>query len=166
MADQAEPLRLLARALDQAADLIKGIKPEQADLRTCRSWTVHHLVAHLVADLGNFAARVRGADGAGRPPRSGTTGPGAFATARRGLDDAWARPETGGAENPPGHGDQQLAELRECIGVVHVRAMEREVFYARIYRDRAVGAADRHSAPSSCHSAVNTSSGCSRTTRQ
>ena len=114
MADQAEPLRLLARALDQAADLIKGIKPEQADLRTpCRSWTVHHLVAHLVADLGNFAARVRGEkpDWGRQTTEIGDDWAGAFATARRGLDDAWARPETGGAENPPATVDQQLAEL-------------------------------------------------------
>jgi uncharacterized protein (TIGR03086 family) len=57
-----DPLALLERALDQAGDLIDGVRPDQANLPTpCSSWDVEQLVRHVVRDARFFAARVRGA---------------------------------------------------------------------------------------------------------
>ncbi len=121
MAPGREALRLLARALDQVADLVAGTRLDQAELRTpCRSWTVRQLVDHLISDLGNFAAAVRGE----KPDWGGTAGVAdghwvaALATARRSLDEAWnaadldAPVATMTGEAPLiSRADQQIAEL-------------------------------------------------------
>lgn len=121
MAQPAEPLPLLAVALDQVADLIAGTRPDQADLGTpCRSWTVRQLIAHLVSDLGNFAASVRGERPDWAKPVGDLDGRwvDAFASARRDLDDAWRDadldsnvPTMAGDAPLISRADQQIAEL-------------------------------------------------------
>jgi uncharacterized protein (TIGR03086 family) len=122
MAQRPQSLTLLDRALDQVAELITGTRRDQAELRTpCRSWTVAQLVDHLISDVGNFAAGVRGekpdwAQPAGASERDWVD---AFASARRGLDAAWsaadldaAVPTMSGGEAPlVSRADQQVAEL-------------------------------------------------------
>ena len=116
------PLTLLARALDQAGGLIAGSGPEQAHLPTpCRSWTVAHLVGHLVSDLTNFATAVSGGQPDWSRPAAGIDNDwaGAFAAARRGLDEAWSSadlqaqvPTMGGGSAPVlSRADQQIAEF-------------------------------------------------------
>ncbi|MDQ6848333.1 MAG: TIGR03086 family metal-binding protein [Candidatus Dormibacteraeota bacterium] len=121
MADQAEPLLLLSRALDQAAGLITATRPEQAALPTpCRSWTVRHLIQHLVNDLGNFAAAVRGEKATWEAPTGelGHDWAGSFASARHQLDTAWESadlqslvPSMGGEAALLSRADQQIAEF-------------------------------------------------------
>ncbi|RCG28603.1 TIGR03086 family protein [Sphaerisporangium album] len=56
-------IALLARALDQAGDLVARIRPEQASLPTpCRSWDVRALVNHLVDEVRQFAAVTAGGE--------------------------------------------------------------------------------------------------------
>lgn len=113
MAQQTESLELLSRALDQAGTLVGGVQPEQAELRTpCRSWTVRQLVGHVVRDLDNFAATARGEkpDYGTAIAELGDDWPGAFASARRRLDDAWGA--TAGAEAAPvSRADHQVTEV-------------------------------------------------------
>ena len=121
MVDEAEPLQLLSRALDQAEALITGTAPEQAALPTpCRSWTVSHLVEHLVNDLGNFAAAVRGEQPSWGAPTGalGDDWAGPFASSRRELEAAWESadvdalvPSMGGEAPLLSRADQQIAEL-------------------------------------------------------
>ncbi|MBJ7594221.1 MAG: TIGR03086 family protein [Candidatus Dormibacteraeota bacterium] len=121
MADQPQPLQLLSRGLDQAQRLIAATTPEQAALPTpCRSWTVRHLVEHLINDPGNFAAAVRGE----KPAWGGPTGnlgddwAGSFASSRHQLDAAWESadlkslvPSMGGEAPLLSRVDQQIAEF-------------------------------------------------------
>jgi uncharacterized protein (TIGR03086 family) len=122
MADEPAPLQLLARALDQAGQLVAGTGPDQSALPTpCRSWSVHQLVAHLVRDVGNFAT----AAGGGQPDYSRPLADlsedwsADLAAARGELDRAWSAadlesnvPGMGGAEVPlVSRADQQIAEL-------------------------------------------------------
>lgn len=121
MAQRPEPLTLLARALDQAAELIAGTRPDQAELGTpCRSWTVRQLIDHLISDLGNFAASVRGEkpDWSKATPASDDRWVDDFTSARRGLDAAWAGaeleamvPSMNGEAPLISRADQQIAEL-------------------------------------------------------
>ncbi len=122
MATDNEPLVLLSRALDQAGGLIAGTHSELAELPTpCRSWTVAHLVGHLVNDLGNFATAVKG----GRPDWSKAAEQidddwaAAFAAGRQDLDEAWASADLQSEVPTFGAGtaalvskaDQQIAEF-------------------------------------------------------
>jgi uncharacterized protein (TIGR03086 family) len=121
MTHSAEPLTVLGRALDQAGELIAGTRPDQAELRTpCRSWTVRQLVGHLISDLDNFAASVRGEkpDWAKPARASDEQWVDAFAAARRGLDEAWSSadvdamvPTMNGEAPLVSRADQQIAEL-------------------------------------------------------
>jgi uncharacterized protein (TIGR03086 family) len=61
---QADPLALLARAVDQAGEVISCVKEYQAGLLTpCRSWDVRTLIEHMINDLGQFIVAATG----GRP---------------------------------------------------------------------------------------------------
>ncbi len=56
-----DPVRTLSRGLEQLADLLAQVGSEDLDRSTpCREWTVQQLVDHLVADLDNFTATLRG----------------------------------------------------------------------------------------------------------
>jgi len=122
MAQHDEPLVLLEHALDQVSGLIVATEPEQADLPTpCRSWTVRRLIGHLVTDLDNFAAAVRGErpDWSRPPSELDSDWAAAFATGRRDLDAAWSSadlqapvPTMTGTEAPLlSRAGQQIAEL-------------------------------------------------------
>jgi uncharacterized protein (TIGR03086 family) len=121
MASETDPIALLRRALDQTGELIAGARPEQADLPTpCRSWPVAQLIGHLVTDIDNFAAAVRGAKPDwGKAPEVAGDWTAAFAAAREELDDAWGSadlqsqvPTMGGGTAPlVSRADQQIAEF-------------------------------------------------------
>ena len=65
----SDPLLLLARAIDQAADLVTQIGGQQGHLPTpCRSWDVQTLVEHMIDDLDQFTKAAAG----GRPDWSGS----------------------------------------------------------------------------------------------
>ncbi len=122
MAHDDEPLVLLGRALDQVSRLIRGTAAGQADLPTpCRSWTVRQLIGHLVTDLDNFAAAVRGEkpDWSRPPSDLGTDWAAAYAAGRGELDSAWSHADvqaavptlTGGEAPLLSRAGQQIAEL-------------------------------------------------------
>lgn len=75
-AEQTAAIDLVARALDQAGEVLARVRPDQADLPTpCASWTVRDLVAHIVDETGQFAAVTAGGERGGLHP----------------LDDDWQR---------------------------------------------------------------------------
>jgi uncharacterized protein (TIGR03086 family) len=121
MAIERDPIELLSRALGQADDLVAGTRPEQAELPTpCRSWTVAQVIGHLVDDLGNFAAAVRGGQpNWSKPAQAVADWNGRFAAARQDLDEAWASADLaaevptmgGGTAALVSKADQQIAEF-------------------------------------------------------
>jgi uncharacterized protein (TIGR03086 family) len=67
-----DPRVLLARAVDQAADLVAHAGDQQANLSTpCRSWNVRTLIEHLIDDLDQFTKAAAG----GSPDWSGPVPP-------------------------------------------------------------------------------------------
>ena len=88
-----QPLGLLARAMEQAGELIATTRPEQADLPTpCFAFDLRTLVNHVVIDLERFTASVNG-DKWQEHDRDliGNDWPGAYAGAAATLMDAWRR---------------------------------------------------------------------------
>jgi uncharacterized protein (TIGR03086 family) len=87
-----DPRVLLARAVDQAADLVAHAGDQQAHLPTpCRSWNVQTLIEHLIDDLDQFTKAAAGGspDWSGPvPPVSGHWG-NAFSDRVPGLLAAW-----------------------------------------------------------------------------
>lgn len=66
-----ESVVVLSRALDQAADVLDAIHPDQLGLPTpCSQWTVEQLAAHVVQDPRNLLAMARGeeVDWSATPP--------------------------------------------------------------------------------------------------
>jgi TIGR03086 family protein len=56
-----DPVEVLARALDQLAELIDDVDPGQASKPTpCRSWDLGRLLDHVLADLPPFIEAARG----------------------------------------------------------------------------------------------------------
>jgi uncharacterized protein (TIGR03086 family) len=117
-----DPLSLLSRAVDQVADVVAGIRPEQADLPTpCRSWNVRELVVHVVQELGPFTAAARGEqpDWSAPGPRVGDDWAGEFRTGADALLAAWGKADLTGTADLPGLGevparvpvDMQIAEF-------------------------------------------------------
>jgi uncharacterized protein (TIGR03086 family) len=54
---------VLSRALDQTADVLDAIHPDQLGLPTpCSEWTVERLIGHVVQDPRNLLAMARGED--------------------------------------------------------------------------------------------------------
>jgi uncharacterized protein (TIGR03086 family) len=122
MTDDAQPLLLLAKALDELDRLLAGTRSDQAGLPTpCASWTVHQLVGHVITGLGNFATAASGGTPQwGRAPEPlGDDWHAAFDRARTDLDNAWAAADLtarvptldGGAAPLLARADQQIAEL-------------------------------------------------------
>ena len=63
MSSQTDATALLARALDQTANLLGEVSPDQyAKPSTCSDWTVGDLVKHLVAAPQKFADMAAGKD--------------------------------------------------------------------------------------------------------
>jgi uncharacterized protein (TIGR03083 family) len=61
MAASADSVRVLSVALDQAGGVLARVQPDDLDLPTpCTDWSVGQLVDHLVRDVSNFAATMRG----------------------------------------------------------------------------------------------------------
>jgi uncharacterized protein (TIGR03086 family) len=91
MAD-TDPLILLSRALDQAAEVIAGVGPDRADSPTpCRSWNARTVVDHLVQDLDHFATSVKGGepDWGAPTPSAGDHPAGTFRSRAGDLLELW-----------------------------------------------------------------------------
>ncbi|MGH3411805.1 MAG: TIGR03086 family metal-binding protein [Marmoricola sp.] len=59
--ERSEAVRVLARALDQAGDVLTQVHLDQLGQTTpCSDWSVAHLIDHLVADAHNLRAMVEG----------------------------------------------------------------------------------------------------------
>lgn len=91
-------LELLQRAIAQLDGLIGRARAEQAGLPTpCPDWDVRHLVNHIVFDLDQFEAIVRGRErGSPDVDRIGDDWPGAYRAAAASLMDAWQTRGTDG----------------------------------------------------------------------
>ena len=119
----ADSIDLLERALDQTADLIGGIRPDQASLPTpCAEWDVRALVRHLVRqDLRNFviAAKGENADWGAPTDELGDDWAGDFREGARELIETWRNadlerpvPMPGGRTAPlRSRADHQITEL-------------------------------------------------------
>src|SRR4051794_18630794 len=60
-ADRSEEVRVLARAIDQAAVVLDQVRPESLEQATpCPDWRVSALLDHLVAAPRNFLTMMRG----------------------------------------------------------------------------------------------------------
>jgi uncharacterized protein (TIGR03086 family) len=104
-------LVVLARGLDQAAELVGSVGREHLATRTpCTEWTVSELVDHLVAAPAAFARLVRGeeVDWSAPAPQVGDDREAAFRTNADALMQAWAEAGTGQVQPGP---DWQTAEL-------------------------------------------------------
>jgi uncharacterized protein (TIGR03086 family) len=93
-----DPLRLLARAIEQSGALVAHVRPEQAGLPTpCSEWDVRALVNHTTYDVQAFAASLNGQE---RPaPDSDLIGDdwaSAYREATDALLAAWRRRGTEG----------------------------------------------------------------------
>jgi uncharacterized protein (TIGR03086 family) len=94
MSNGDESIELLARGLDQAGDVIAGVRAEQAGLPTpCKSWDVRELVNHVVHDVRQFAVMAQG----GRFEMHdediiGDDWVGIYREAAEGLLEVWRRP--------------------------------------------------------------------------
>jgi uncharacterized protein (TIGR03086 family) len=122
MTAQSDPVELLARALDQAGNVLEGVRADQRELPTpCRSWTVARLSDHLVQDLENFQLAAAGerADWSA-PPAAQEDPVGAFGKGAAELLAAWrAKGELTGTTTLPVVGevparfpvDQETAEF-------------------------------------------------------
>jgi uncharacterized protein (TIGR03086 family) len=87
-------IALLSRALDQTADVIAGVRPEQAALPTpCRSWDVRALVGHVVDEVNQFALVTAGGKReVPAPDALGDDWHGDFREAADALLTAWRQP--------------------------------------------------------------------------
>ena len=119
----SDPIDLLARSLEQVAELLATVRDDQEALPTpCRSWTVAQLGDHLVADLDKYMITASG----GRPdwsapaPQIRTDRAAAFRDGAADLLAAWRKAgDLTGTLTLPGLGevparfplDQQIAEF-------------------------------------------------------
>jgi uncharacterized protein (TIGR03086 family) len=98
MPGTADPLRLLARAIEQCGALVARIRPDQSGLPTpCRDFDVRALVNHTVFDAHSFTAMLNGAE-RGSPDADllGDDWAAAYQTATAALLAAWRRRGTDG----------------------------------------------------------------------
>lgn len=87
MTDPHESVVVLSRALDQAGDVLAGVRADQLSGPTpCEDWTVEQLIAHLLAAPANFLVMMSGGepDWAADPPPVPEDWAAAF---RSGADD-------------------------------------------------------------------------------
>ena len=118
-----DSLALLARALDQVAEVVAAVRPEQAALPTpCAGWDVRALVQHVVGqNLRNFTVAARGesADWQAAPDDPGEDWAAAFRDGAQRLLQTWQRadldqpvPMPGGGQAPlSSRADHQITEL-------------------------------------------------------
>lgn len=107
---QSGAIDLLARALEQAAEVLAHVLEDQLDAPTpCEDWSVRQLVDHLVASPGQFAEMMRGQqpDFSTAPPQIGADRAERFRDAGDGLLAVWREQGDKGT----GSVDWQLAEL-------------------------------------------------------
>ncbi len=119
----SDSLGLLTRALEQAAEVVAAVRPEQASRPTpCVGWDVRALVQHVVGqNLRNFTAAARGenADWQAPPDDPGDDWEGAFRQGAERLLETWRRadldqpvPMPGGSQAPlRSRVDHQITEL-------------------------------------------------------
>src|SRR4051794_30621813 len=106
-----DELEVLARGLEQAADLLGEVPEERLSEPTpCDEWTLSDLVDHVVLGTANFARSVRGeeVDWSAPTPHVGEERVPVFRAAAADLLTAWREQGTDGAEIGP---DWQSAEV-------------------------------------------------------
>ncbi|MBB6033891.1 TIGR03086 family metal-binding protein [Phytomonospora endophytica] len=92
-ADHTAAIDLVARALDQAGEVLAGVEPGQAALPTpCASWNVRDLVEHLVDEVGQFAAVTAGGTRGPNRPLTGDDWTAAYREQADALLAAWRSP--------------------------------------------------------------------------
>jgi uncharacterized protein (TIGR03086 family) len=93
MTTDNDSIARLSRAFDQSGAIIARVQPGQATLPTpCRVWDVRALVNHVVQDIRQFAAMVRGeAPGQDDGDLIGDDWVGAYRAAATALLAAWQR---------------------------------------------------------------------------
>lgn len=58
---ETSPVDVLARALDQATELVSAVRPDQMDLPTpCTAWRVRDLIRHMAGGTVNFRGMLEG----------------------------------------------------------------------------------------------------------
>jgi uncharacterized protein (TIGR03086 family) len=105
-ATQADPLATLARAVDQAGDVIVGVAADQWEMRTpCHEWDVARLVDHITQSARNGTVRATGgkADWTAAPPHADDAAA-EFQAAAAALIEAWRSAELEGTVDMPGMG--------------------------------------------------------------
>jgi uncharacterized protein (TIGR03086 family) len=118
-----EPLTLLSHALEQAGDVLAGVREDQQHLPTpCRSWTVSQLGDHMVHDLDQFKMTATGGspDWSAQAPVLAEDRAALFRKGAAELLDTWRRAgDLSGRITLPGVGevparfpvDMQIAEF-------------------------------------------------------
>lgn len=105
-----DDVRVLAKALDQAGDVLDHVHPDLLDRPTpCGDWDVAALADHLVAAPGKFLMMLRGQEADwSAPPAHVAEGWGpAFRVPADDLIHAWHE----GADDAPASADWQTAEI-------------------------------------------------------
>ncbi len=95
-----ESLAALTRALDQAREVLAGVRQEQLTLPTpCGDWDVARLISHLVENTVKFTQSVKGESPDWTTPPAPVTGDwvASFHTAADSLLAAWQQGGEGGA---------------------------------------------------------------------
>jgi uncharacterized protein (TIGR03086 family) len=109
-ADWSDDVRVLARAVDQAGDVLDHLHPDQLSLATpCQEWDVAALADHLVAAPGTFLMMLRGEQPDWTAPPAHVTGAWGptFRVTGDDLVHAWHQ----GADAAGTSADWQSAEL-------------------------------------------------------
>jgi uncharacterized protein (TIGR03086 family) len=109
-ADWGDDVRVLARALDQAGDVLDRVHPDQLSLATpCGDWDVAALVDHLIAAPGHFLTMMQGdqPDWSAPPKHVAEAWGPTFRVAGDDLIHAWHE----GAGAAPMSADWQSSEL-------------------------------------------------------
>jgi uncharacterized protein (TIGR03086 family) len=111
MTNRDQEIAVLARGLDQAADLLGSVGNDDLDRPTpCHDWSAAELIDHLVAAPAKFARMVRGdeVDWSAPTPRVGDDRADVF---RSGADELLAAWDAVGQGDAPMGTDMQSAEI-------------------------------------------------------
>ncbi|HWM72631.1 MAG TPA: maleylpyruvate isomerase family mycothiol-dependent enzyme [Nocardioides sp.] len=98
MTTSDEPVIVLSRALDQAGDVLAGVRRDQLSEPTpCGDWTVEQLIAHLLAAPGKFITMASGGepDWSAAPPPVPEDWVGAFRSSADDLIHLWHQKDNG-----------------------------------------------------------------------
>jgi uncharacterized protein (TIGR03086 family) len=110
MTPSDDAVRVLTVALEQAGDVLARVQPDDLDRPTpCTEWSVGQLIDHLVRDVSNFAATMRGEDADWSTPPGSP--PADYVSAFRAGADDLARAWREAGDDAPTNPDGQTPEL-------------------------------------------------------